>query len=229
MELILIRHGQTIANLLDALDTAYPGAPLNARGHHQAEGIVETWRELSLGVPDVIVASPLTRTRQSARPLAAHFGLPVRTDSRLREVRAGDLEMLSRLDAPAAYLAVIASWVHGEIDRRMPGGEAGGQVIGRVDSLVRDLAATYGEEARVVLVSHGGLTRLYSAARLEGITPELVMSQPVRNCALTVATGSPTTGWRARIYSSQPVDSWEVIPGLRRFRRSVQVIGHDAR
>jgi len=36
MKLVLMRHGQTSANLTGALDTAEPGSPLNAEGERQA-------------------------------------------------------------------------------------------------------------------------------------------------------------------------------------------------
>ncbi|MBD3689606.1 histidine phosphatase family protein [Nanchangia anserum] len=228
MELIVIRHGQTASNIIDALDTDFPGAPLNAAGLAQAREIPAAWNAAGLGRPDAIIASPLTRTRQTAAPLARAWGIPIRCDDRLREVRAGALEMLYRADAPATYLAIIAAWVRGDLDRRMPGGEVGCCVVGRVDALIRDLASEYGPDSRIALVTHGALTRLYTATRIEGISADLVVSQPVRNCSLTYAIGDVEHGWQARLYSSRPPASWELLPGLRHFRRSVQVIGAQA-
>ncbi|MDU0968079.1 MAG: histidine phosphatase family protein [Actinomycetaceae bacterium] len=224
MELILVRHGQTSSNIIDALDTDFPGAPLNARGKAQAAGIPAEWERLGIGAPDAIIASPLVRTRQTARPLARHFGLPILADVRLREVRAGDLEMLHDADAPAAYLSFVCSWLHGDDTRRMPGAEIGAHVVGRVTSLVREVERVFGSDSRICFVTHGGVTRLFSASMLGGITPDLVMSQPVRNCSITRATGSVAGGFEADLYSSKPIEEWEVIPGLTALRRSIQVI-----
>ena len=46
MKLVLMRHGQTSANLTGALDTAEPGSPLNAEGERQARAAVKTWEKL---------------------------------------------------------------------------------------------------------------------------------------------------------------------------------------
>lgn len=225
VELLFIRHGQTASNTIDALDTAFPGAPLNEVGLTQAATVPATWEQFGCGVPDAIVASPLTRTRQTAAPLSRHVGVPVRADWRLREIQAGALEMLYRPDAPAAYLAVIASWLAGDTDRRMPGGETGRQVVGRVDALLRSLEREFGEDARIGLVTHGALTRCFTASRVDGISRDLVMSQPIRNCTLTRVHGTPATGWTGDLYSSRPPAEWEVVKAATAFRRSIQVIG----
>ncbi|MDU5317218.1 MAG: phosphoglycerate mutase family protein, partial [Varibaculum cambriense] len=75
MKLVLMRHGQTSANITGALDTAEPGSPLNAEGERQVEAAVQTWQELSLPAPQLIVTSNLIRTHQTARPLEERFGL----------------------------------------------------------------------------------------------------------------------------------------------------------
>ena len=43
MKLVLMRHGQTNANISGALDTAEPGAPLNPEGLRQARAALKTW------------------------------------------------------------------------------------------------------------------------------------------------------------------------------------------
>ena len=71
MRLILVRHGQTSANVNRALDTAEPGAPLTRLGHDQARLVAEAL--VGEGVSGIFT-SHLMRTRQTARPLAQRLG-----------------------------------------------------------------------------------------------------------------------------------------------------------
>ena len=52
MRLLLIRHGQTEANVNRQLDTAHPGLPLNERGLSQAEALVASLAR-ALSNPDL--------------------------------------------------------------------------------------------------------------------------------------------------------------------------------
>lgn len=72
MRLILIRHGQTDANVRRQLDTAYPGLPLNETGHAQAKALVDA---ISHERIDAIYCSTLTRAQRQRPRLAAARGL----------------------------------------------------------------------------------------------------------------------------------------------------------
>ena len=66
MRLILVRHGQTSANVAVLLDTAHPGADLTDLGRAQAAALPTTFD----GVPiDALYASTLVRAQQTAAPL----------------------------------------------------------------------------------------------------------------------------------------------------------------
>ena len=58
MRLILIRHGQTQSNVDGALDTAFPGAPLDDVGLAQAEALVYAIAHEAI---DALYCSTLTR------------------------------------------------------------------------------------------------------------------------------------------------------------------------
>jgi broad specificity phosphatase PhoE len=75
MRILFIRHGQTPANVLGALDTAHPGPGLTELGLRQARAI-----PLALAderIEDVFV-STLRRTQVTAEPLAADRRLDAR-------------------------------------------------------------------------------------------------------------------------------------------------------
>lgn len=77
----LLRHGE-VHNPEGILYGRLPGFVLSAIGHRMAEAAAD-----DLAGRDVtyVVASPLERAQQTARPVADRFGLPVATDERLIE------------------------------------------------------------------------------------------------------------------------------------------------
>ena len=79
MRLLLLRHGQTTANVHGALDTAFPGRPLTDLGRAQAAAVPAALAEEDVSA---LYCSNLTRTRQTAEPLRAetslsYFGLGI--------------------------------------------------------------------------------------------------------------------------------------------------------
>ena len=97
----LLRHGQTE----HTPERRYSGRnelPLSRTGRAEAEAAAA--RAADLGI-EVVVASPLRRTRETAEIVAAALGLPVEFDEDLVELDFGDLEGLTfdeaRAEAPA--------------------------------------------------------------------------------------------------------------------------------
>ena len=72
MRLLLVRHGQTPANVLGVLDTAVPGPGLTDLGRRQAAALPEALAEERI---DAIVVTDLVRTHETAAPLVAATGL----------------------------------------------------------------------------------------------------------------------------------------------------------
>ena len=101
-----------------------------------------------------LFASPTRRTRETAAPLAAALGLPVRLDPRLRE-------RMNWGDGPAGQSLVdfLREWTRATADRDFtPGSGESSRVAGaRLLAALDDLATT-GPGARLVLVTHGGVT-----------------------------------------------------------------------
>ena len=87
--LILVRHGQTEANVAKRLDTALPGAKLTPEGLAQAEtlGI-----GLASAPPLALVSSLALRARQTAGFVEQAAGVSLDVRDGLHEVQAGDLE-----------------------------------------------------------------------------------------------------------------------------------------
>lgn len=190
MRLILVRHGQTAPNIAGLLDTDEPGAGLTDLGRAQAAALPDV---LEGELIDVLYASTLVRTQQTAAPLAASRGLEIRVRDGLREVRAGTLEM--RGDAPAvqAFRDAAFAWSAGEVEVRLPGAESGAEVLARYDKVVGEIARSGVEIA--VVVSHGTVIRTWATARARNVTPDFAASNSLTNTGVVVLEGSPHDGW----------------------------------
>jgi probable phosphoglycerate mutase len=182
--LILVRHGQTDANVRGALDSRPPGEPLNETGHSQAAALAQRLR----GHPvTAVYASRAIRAQQTAAPLAAAHRLTVQVLDGIHEVFAGDLEGRDDAQAREAFYAVYDRFWIGDLDTAMPGGESASDVRARFLPAVE--AVMDGACADVVLVSHSAAIRLGAAALLgdvarTGYVPNtgLVILRPGTRC-----------------------------------------------
>ncbi|MCH8611728.1 histidine phosphatase family protein [Arsenicicoccus dermatophilus] len=200
MRLLLLRHGQTTANVDALLDTAQPGADLTERGQEQARAVVAALE----GVPfDAIYVSDLARTHQTAAPVAQARGLTPVELGGLREVQAGELEMRGDAEAVRAYVGALVAWGDGDLDVRMPGAETGHQVLERFDDAVAQMAAA--GHTDVLVVSHGAVLRLWSLVRCGNLTPVQLGERLISNTGLVVVEGSPGVGWSCVTWEDVPV------------------------
>ena len=203
MRLILIRHGQTPSNVLGLLDTAPPGPGLTELGVSQAAAVPGTL----IGQPiDRIYASTATRAQQTAQPLAADRGLTVRVRAGIREIAAGDWEMLSDETSVRNYLGLIGGWMAGELDRRAPGpnGESGTEVLRRFDEVVTE-AASAGLDG-VALVAHGAVNRFWASLRADNLDDGFGATNALRNTGIVVLDGDPD-GWTALSWTGADVQA----------------------
>jgi broad specificity phosphatase PhoE len=148
--LLLIRHGESLANL-ERRFTRSDDEPLTPTGFEQAR---ETARRLAqLYAPRVLYASPFLRALQTARELGAPFGLEPVVVPELHEQSFGTLRGRAYDD----YYPVITTvspldrWHH-----RAPEGESLRDVADRVGPALERIAAAHAGE-QVLVVSHGGV------------------------------------------------------------------------
>ncbi|MEU4363336.1 histidine phosphatase family protein [Promicromonospora sp. NPDC023987] len=205
MRLLLLRHGQTPANVEGLLDTAHPGPGLTTLGERQAAAVPEALRDRQV---DAIAVSPLVRTARTAAPLARARGLePLMVDG-LQEVEAGALEMAGDHEAHLRYLGTVFAWARGEVGRAMPGGPDGRAFLGRYDGAVAAIAA-HGWDS-VVVVSHGAAIRSWVSARVAGVDVDHVERTALANTGLVEIDGDPVGGWRLVDWSAGPVGGLEL-------------------
>lgn len=191
--LVLVRHGQSLANVDRRLDTLPPGAALTELGLDQARAFARNW-EHPVGL---VAHSVALRAVQTAGQIGEHLGLPTAELEGIHEVQAGDLE--NRNDQPSIDLfhEVYDSWLQGDLERRVPGGETGQEVLDRYLPTVKQLRIRHLDDDRwqgdVVVVSHGAAIRLVGSA-LAGVDGGFAIEHHLANTECVVL--SPITDGR---------------------------------
>ncbi|WP_090587290.1 histidine phosphatase family protein [Mycolicibacterium brumae] len=178
--LLLVRHGQSWANVERSLDTRPPGAELTPLGREQA-------RAFALGrpqAPALLVHSVAVRAAQTAGEISTVAGMGAVVAEGVHEVQAGELEGRNDEPAHAEFARVYQHWHTGALDVAMPGGESGAQVLERFLPVVGELRSSYleadGWAGDIVLVSHGAAIRLVAAA-LTGVDPGFAVDRHLAN------------------------------------------------
>jgi probable phosphoglycerate mutase len=149
--LILVRHGETPANL-EGVWHGWTDSPLTELGERQAARVAARLGRRGER-PTAVYASDLTRTRRTAEAIATELVLAVRFDVGLREFHLGAWEgrTFRELDEEERL------WHHWRTDPHYAphGGESPREVTTRVVDALRRIAAGHPGE-HVVVVTHGG-------------------------------------------------------------------------
>ncbi|HEY0248577.1 MAG TPA: histidine phosphatase family protein [Gryllotalpicola sp.] len=205
MRLLLIRHGQTPANVLGALDTAAPGPGLTELGERQAAAVPLALRDENI---QGVYASRLLRTQLTAAPLAAARALDVAVHGGLHEIEAGALESRTDKASVTRYIETVLAWGTGELDAVMPGAYDGHEFFGRFDAAVAEVTAAHDDT--VALFSHGAAIRAWVGSRALNISGEFTLHNPLDNTGTAVLEGSAAAGWRLLSWANTPVGGAEL-------------------
>ncbi|MGY1855990.1 bifunctional RNase H/acid phosphatase [Modestobacter sp. SYSU DS0290] len=177
----LLRHGRTE----HTPERRYSGSsdlPLSQLGRADAEAAA---RHLAGRGIDVIVTSPLQRTRQTAEAAAAVLGVPVEVDTDLRELDFGAWEGLTADEAQQKSPLAFRRW-SGATDVRPPGGESVADVSARVARARARILERHAGKT-VLLVSHVTPIKLLLAAGL-GVGDEIVHRVFLEAASLSTVT-----------------------------------------
>ncbi|MFC0681686.1 histidine phosphatase family protein [Lysobacter korlensis] len=200
MRLLLIRHGQTPSNVLGALDTAHPGAPLTELGLAQAAAIPRALRDEQV---DAVFASTLLRTQLTAEPLARHVGVETKVRDGLHEIEAGSLEMRTDRQSQHTYMGTVLSWGAGDLSARFPGGPSGSEFFDRYDAAIERIADEH--DGTVAVFSHGAAIRVWVAGRARNISARFAAENHLENTGVVVLNGDPGLGWIAESWTGVPL------------------------
>lgn len=206
MRLLLIRHGQTPANVDGVLDAAVPGPGLTALGQQQAEALPDALADRGI---ERLFVSTLVRTQHTAAPLAAALGLePVVLDG-LREIEAGDTQGKRDRVSVQLYISTVHGWSAGDRASRMPGGESGEEFFARYEDAIRQVEAT--GVAVAAVVSHGAAIRTWASAVAQNTPDGFGTKRNLENTGIVELEGSSADGWRLVDWAGEPVGGDELV------------------
>ncbi|MEE8581785.1 MAG: histidine phosphatase family protein [Myxococcota bacterium] len=184
--LILVRHGETSANL-DGVWHGSTDTPLTDRGRAQAERVARYLgdRHANGGVT-ALYSSHLQRSRDTADAIGAAVGLPTEIDAGLGEYDLGSWEGKTYRELYKEQRL----WHHMREDPDFAphGGESPRQVIDRFIAVLRRLHALHRRE-RIVVVAHGGALSMVLAELLDGDYSQ--WRRVMENCAVSELTLEP--------------------------------------
>ena len=180
--LLLVRHGENIANLTKEFSHRLVDHPLTERGVLQARQTAEAL--VGRGV-DAIFSSPLRRATQTAQIFAGRLGLPFEVIEDLREANIGDLEKSPpTAETWARHNAIVESWFRGQPENAFPGGENYHGLTARYFNALRQ--ALLGREGQtLVLVGHGGMFSWTLPALVPQVDLLWLRDQINHNCSIT--------------------------------------------
>ena len=150
MKLLVIRHGESEADLLDVHEGRADFA-LTERGHRQAEAMSEYVAE-NFGISK-IYASTLTRAKQTAVHLSEKTGIPIVFDENLMEFNNGLLAGLPRAVVREKYPEIPDL----PIDKVVYGQESQIEFRQRAENALSRIISEAQADETVAIVSHGGM------------------------------------------------------------------------
>jgi broad specificity phosphatase PhoE len=191
--LVLLRHGQSYANVDRRLDTRPPGSELTRLGRDQARAFAQAGSRR----PGLVVHSVATRAVQTAAEIGGLHGMAVHEAAGIHEVQVGALEDRGDDAAVAEFSTIYQRWHQGERGVPLPGGENADQVLDRYLPVLTELRVRYLDDddwtEDVVVVSHGAAIRL-AAAVLAGVDSGFALEHHLGNAEAVVL--SPITDGR---------------------------------
>ncbi len=148
---LLLRHGVTQYTPQRRF-SGRGGADLPLTDHGHAQAAAAAGAVADAGGVDVIIASPLLRTRQTAQHVADRLGVDVRVDEGWVECAFGEWDGLTAAEVAQRWPTELAAW-QGSTAAAPPGGEPFDEVERRV-RVARDRLLARHPRARVLVVTH---------------------------------------------------------------------------
>ncbi|MFJ8092339.1 bifunctional RNase H/acid phosphatase [Streptomyces griseofuscus] len=180
--LVLLRHGETPLTPQKRFSGSGGTDPaLSAAGRDQAHRVADALARR--GTVQIVLASPLTRTRETAEIVAARLGLDVVVEDGLRETDFGAWEGLTFGEVRDRYPDDLNAWLADPAARPTGGGESFAEVAARI-AVTKDELVTAHAGRTVLLVTH--VTPIKTLVRLAlGAPPESLFRMELSAASLS--------------------------------------------
>lgn len=150
MRLLIIRHGESEADLLDVYE-GRANFPLTERGHKQAESMAQFIKK-NFDI-SAIYCSPLKRALQTAAHLSEATEISLTIDENLMEFNNGLIAGLERAVAQEKYPIVNNLPVHSAVYEQ----ESVLEFRFRADYILSKIISETAPDNTVAIVTHGGM------------------------------------------------------------------------
>jgi broad specificity phosphatase PhoE len=157
----IVRHGATVLSAEDRF-AGVTDVQLSEEGREQARRLAERLRDEKIAA---VYASPLGRTVETARILAAPHNLQVQTCDGFREISHGHWEGMKRREVEEKFPDEMAEWEKDPYTFAPEGGESGLAVTARALPALIDLVREHPGE-NILIVSHKATIRLLLSSLL---------------------------------------------------------------
>jgi broad specificity phosphatase PhoE len=157
----IVRHGATVLSAEDRF-AGVTDVELSEEGREQARRLAD---RLSGEKIAAVYASPLGRTVETARILAAPHDLQVQTCDGFREISHGHWEGMKRREVEEKFPEEMAEWEKDPYTFAPEGGESGLAVTARALPALIDLVREHPGE-NILIVSHKATIRLLLSSLL---------------------------------------------------------------
>jgi broad specificity phosphatase PhoE len=151
----LVRHGATVLSAEDRF-AGETDVPLSDEGREQLSKLAGRLKHEPIAA---VYASPLGRTMETARMLAAPHGKPVEARDGLREVSHGRWEGKTRAEVEKEYPEEYARWEADPYSFAPSGGETGLAVTARAMPALLEIVGAH-PGVPVIIASHKATIRL---------------------------------------------------------------------
>ncbi len=211
-----VRHGQSVDNATNVIDTAVPGTGLTQLGQQQANTIAKVLAPQ--GPFAGIYTSQLLRTQQTAAPLAGVLGMNAQVLPALDEIYAGIFNGWPDVSVGGLlYLVAPVAWTLGFpiVPVLAPGAlHINGVVFD--EGFTNALQTMYANSATSPIVaSNGKITDVAFSSEftievgtlmnVNNPDPLLMLTHPLSNGGVVVVQGDPQDGWTLVSWDGTPV------------------------
>jgi broad specificity phosphatase PhoE len=178
LQLLLVRHGETLWNQERRIQGLYADSPLSPLGQEQAQKTAEF---LSLFPFDALYSSTLPRARETAEILAKAHPLKPKPilHAGLGEMHYGEWEGKTAEELQRPFPKTIHT--PEEFQFTCPQGESYQQAFERFFQAIQDISQESFSHKKVVIVSHGMVILLFLSHLLGGYKNSKIF---IHNCSI---------------------------------------------
>lgn len=211
----MVRHGSTVASAEDRFAGA-TDVELSDEGREQARRLAD---RLSGEKITAVYASPMGRTVETARILAAPHNLEVQIRDGLREINHGHWEQMTAREVEEKFPKEAAEWEKDPFTFAPQGGESGLAVTARALPVLIDLVRNHCDSGEnFLLVSHKATIRLLLSSLL-GFDPRRYRDNlDQKPAALNIVDFRDTTHARLTLFND--ISHYDMVPDVPQSRLS---------